>query len=193
MTQRERVAETIVLVEDTVTQNFVRRYLQRCWRDDYVSKKVHFKKSASAKGSAEHFVRANIADEVRSCRRRIRAGPSTMLIVVMDADSQSTQHERSMLRDELSRVNLQWPKSDEPIAILIPKRNLETWIRALLGNAADEETDYSKRPFTAPPPKDIQTAAEKLFDNMRASPELPPAWPQSLRDSIPEWRKIELT
>ena len=74
-----------------------------------------------------------------------------------------------------------------PIVVLIPKRNVETWIRALLGDAVDEDTDY-KSP--APSSTDIRSAAANLYEWTRPSAQPPDSAPASLKSSISEWRKI---
>ena len=77
--------------------------------------------------------------------------------------------------------------NDEPIVVLIPRRHVETWIRALLGQTVDEQTDY-KNP--QPTPEEIRQAAGTLHQWTRPNTGPDPTSPPSLTDSIPEWQKI---
>ena len=81
-------------------------------------------------------------------------------------------------------------RDDEQIVVLIPKRHVETWIRALLGNQVDEVTDYTKAPYSTPVANDIKDAATKLHEWTRPGANPGPTSPASLTASLPEWRKI---
>jgi hypothetical protein len=80
-------------------------------------------------------------------------------------------------------------KGDELIIVLIPKRHVETWIRALLGDEVNEENDYKK---PEPTPKEIAQAGGTLFAWTRrhASPgaTCPPSLTKSIREG--EWQRI---
>lgn len=76
---------------------------------------------------------------------------------------------------------------DELIVVLIPKRHVETWIQALLGNQVDEVTDYTR---PTPTTKDIKHAAAELFAWTRPAATRGATSPPSLTASLPEWRKI---
>ena len=78
-------------------------------------------------------------------------------------------------------------KKGELIVVLIPKRHVETWIRALLGNQVDEEEDYKK---PEPTPIEIREAAETLYGWTRPGAGPGPTSPPSLTASLPEWQKI---
>ncbi|MCH8923926.1 MAG: hypothetical protein IIA67_12355 [Planctomycetes bacterium] len=77
--------------------------------------------------------------------------------------------------------------ADEPITVLVPKRHVETWIQALLGNDVDESADY-KRP--KPTPQDFKNAAETLYDWTRPNARLGENCPPSLSDAVSEWQRI---
>jgi hypothetical protein len=71
--------------------------------------------------------------------------------------------------------------------VLIPKRHVETWIRALLGDQVDEVTDYTQPTPTA---KEIKDAAAALYTWTRPAASPGPTSPASLTASIPKWQKI---
>ncbi|MGH9431713.1 MAG: hypothetical protein ACRD3T_09235 [Terriglobia bacterium] len=106
---------------------------------------------------------------------------------MIDADMETTQRRASQLADALKAVGMDDRREDEPIVILIPKRHVETWIRALLGDQVNEETDYTQ---PVPTTNEIKDAAAKLHQWTRPGANPSDTSPQSLTDSIPEWRKI---
>jgi len=74
----------------------------------------------------------------------------------------------------------------EPILELVPKRNVETWIRCLNGIVADEERDYKSEVSSG----SIKSAAEKMFEWTRPHRSVPDVCVPSLRESLPEFRRI---
>jgi hypothetical protein len=73
---------------------------------------------------------------------------------------------------------------DEPIAIFIPKRNIETWIRYLQGQAVDEVTVYPKLQNKS----DCKSVVDKLPEQCRTG--LPIASPPSLQLACDEMRRL---
>ena len=106
---------------------------------------------------------------------------------MVDADMETTQQRRSQLSDALVAAEMRERDNDEPIVVLIPKRHVETWIRALLDSPVDEDTDYKK---PKPTPNEIRQAAETLHQWTRPGAAAGPTSPPSLTASLPEWRKI---
>jgi hypothetical protein len=182
----DRIANKIVLAEDREQQNLVRRYLERCGHD---TRNLRFEPlpAKTSGGSGEKYVRDHYAEQVRACRSSLGKKASALLIVIVDADSKTTAWRASQLSDELKAADVPALSDSEPIVVLIPKRHVETWIRALVGNAVDEVTDY-KRPVPTPP--EIRNAAAKLYNCTRPGANLPAGYPPSLADSIPKWQKI---
>jgi hypothetical protein len=97
---------------------------------------------------------------VQACRSSLGRRASALLIVVVDADMETTLWRASQVSDALRAANIDERRADEPIVVLIPKRHVETWIRALLGERVDEVTDYSQ---PTPTPTEIKEAAGELF------------------------------
>jgi hypothetical protein len=178
----------VILVEDIEQQNLVFRFLERCNRD-LTYRQCRFERAAkSSGGSGEQFVRKQYPVEVKEHRRRIGKGASALLIAMVDADRQETQHRTQQLLDALKDVELEQPGNNEAISVLIPKRYVETWIRALLGSRVDQINDYKK---PEPTGKEIRKAAEKLHQWTRSTANPEDTYPQSLKDSLPEWRRAD--
>jgi len=185
----DRIANIIVLTEDTEQRNLVRRYLERCRHD---TRSVRFEPlpAQGPGGSGEKYVRDNYAKQVRACRSSLGKRASALLVVMVDANGDTTQRRASQLSEALQVAGEGERSTDGPIVVLIPKRHVETWIRALLGMPADEATDYTKAPYRPPTAGDIKKSAATLYEHTRLGTALPGAFPPSLTASIPEWQKI---
>ena len=187
----ERIANTFVVVEDRAQQNLVRRYLQRCWGSNYSERKIDWRPLPAGRGSGEQYVRREYARQVRACRSSLGKRNSSLLITVVDADTETTSRRASQLSAALESEGLPPPAPGEPIAVLIPKRHVETWILALMGNNVDERVDYKRAPHSYVPTRnDIKDAASELHAWTRDGAEPGPTTTLSLTQSIPEWRRI---
>ena len=182
----ERIANKIILAEDREQQNLVRRYLEKCGHSTRDLRLAPLPAQTSG-GSGEKYVRDHYAEQVRACRSSRGKKASALLIVIVDPDSRTTATRASQLSDALKAAGEAALTGHEPIVVLIPKRNVETWVRALLGNSVDEITDYKK---PAPTPIDIKNSAAELYKRTRPGATSPAGHPPSLTHSIPEWKKI---
>ena len=184
----ERIANKIVLAEDAVQQNLVRRYLERCGHT--VPFRLVPLPAKGPGGSGEKYVREQYPREVQACRSILGRRATALLVVIVDADMETTERRAAQLGDALQATGMRARGNDEPIVVLIPKRHVETWIRALLGKQADEVTNYTKAPYSTPLPNDIKNAAAELHRWTRPGTGPGPTSPPSLTASLPEWRKI---
>lgn len=181
-----RVANVVILVEDMEQQNLIFRFLERCSRT-LSYRGCRFERPARrAGGSGEQFVRKQYPVEVKEHRRRIGKGASALLVTMIDADKGTTHDRAQQLSAGLRAAGLEQPGANEAISILIPRRHVETWIRALLGDPVDEATDYKNPKPTA---AEIRDAAGTLHVRTRANADPGATTPQSLADSLPERRK----
>lgn len=181
----DRIANKIILAEDREQQNLVRRYLERCGHGAGL-RLVPLPAKGSG-GSGEKYVREQYPVQVKAYRSALGRRVSTLLIVIVDADMETTQRRATQLSETLKAADMGARDDAEPIVVLIPKRHVETWIRALLGNPVDELADYKK---PQPNPIEIREAAETLYGWTRPKANPGPTCPQSLTDCIPEWQKI---
>lgn len=163
----DRIGNIVILVEDVEQQNLVFRFLERC--DHSITyRRCRFERAAKRSGgSGEQFVRNQYPAEVKEHRRRVGKGASALLVVMVDADMQTTHERALLLSDALRAAGMDERRENEPIVVLIPKRHVETWIRALLGDHVDEVKDYTR---PTPTPKEIKDAAAKLHEWTRPSP-----------------------
>ena len=180
----ERIANKIILAEDLEQQNLVRRYLERC---GHAAPFRLLPLTRRPGGSGEKYVRDQYSKEVHACRSALGRRASALLVVIVDADTETTRRRAAQLSDALRAAGMDERREDEPIVVLIPKRHVETWIRALLGIQVDEATDYTR---PTPSAKDIKDAAAKLREWTRPGAIPGPTSPASLTASLPEWRKV---
>lgn len=177
----DRVSETILLCEDDPQEQMVRRYLDRCGLRTQPPSLITKNASRVVHGGNVAWVLREFPKELEACRRRHRTHANTLLIVVVDADDNTVAERRAHL-NERTQID-----GADPIVVLIPKRHIETWIRAALGEAVNENDDY-KRP--EPTKADIRTAANQIHGWVRGNPTPGATCVDSLHVSLAEWRKI---
>ncbi len=177
-----RIANIVLLVEDTRTENLLRKYLRRLGHDN---RDIRVVPVPGGRGSGEQFVRERYASEVRALRTR---HTKACLIVSIDADTKTTAERRQQLERALRDAEQPARGARERILTLVPKRNIETWILGLNSAAVDEAADYSRDSRIGPPA--IKQAAETLYDWTRPNAAVPDSCVASLCESPPEFDRI---
>jgi hypothetical protein len=115
----------MVLVEDRRQWQFVYRFLVGC---GVHPRRIEIEQSRAGRGSAKQWVSDQFARSVEKCRRR-NSKAATCLLVMMDADQLTVFQCLGIL--DAALASSKQPKLDptvEPIARLIPKWSIETWI-----------------------------------------------------------------
>jgi hypothetical protein len=182
-----RPSQVIVLIEDSIHQRFVFRYLRRCGLEQHMMRFVSY---PAGKGSGEQWVRQQFAVEVEVYRRR-RANAETTLIVVIDADDRSVDERLAQLDRSLDEALADRIRPDaEQIARLVPKRNIETWIFCLNDVRVDEVTDYKRTPNDWKTL--IRSGIETLYNWTRPNAQLPASCVSSLRLGVAELYRLDL-
>ena len=153
-----------VLGEDREHLNFVRRWLLAL---GVPRRHMHEVPLPAGTGAGEQYVREQYARLVRDHRARVNH-QRMALIVVVDADRTTVRDRQRLLDAQLERPR----ESDERIVHLIPRRNIETWLTALLvpdRPDLDESTSY-KDEF---PPRDAaeecRSAAPPFIEFLRVA------------------------
>jgi hypothetical protein len=144
--------------------------------------------SPSGEGSAENWVRQEFVKEVRVYRSR---HARTALIVAIDADANTVQNRQRQLDDALNAAGEnEVDAKTEDIARLVPRRNVESWILCLNGEAVEEETDYknTRNSWT----ELIPSAAETLLRWTRSKDEIPQHCIDSVRNGIVEMKRLRV-
>ena len=130
----------LVLCEDKLQDVVIRRFLKKGWGHGPRSIRV-IQYPSGTKGSAEQHVRDRYPVQLKALWQR---SASTILIVAIDADTGSVaEHHNELLQACLQADNGPVPRTaDEPVVHIVPRRNIETWLAYLNGDAVDETVDY---------------------------------------------------
>ncbi|NBC13278.1 MAG: hypothetical protein GVY09_08010 [Gammaproteobacteria bacterium] len=138
-------AQVLVLCEDRRHYHLVRGFLE-----EKGFKRITERKSPPGSGSAEQFVREQFPIELRAHRARARYA-NVLLIVCVDRD-RAKQDRIAELAQACSDRKVPPPADDDPLLVLIPARNIETWLYLIEhGPPVDETTDYKPRCRAAKP------------------------------------------
>jgi len=175
-----KVSRVTVLAEDENHQLFAERFLKRL---GYGQHQIFQERVPNGAGSGEKWVRDNYGRAVLDYRRR-SAKAATSLLVVIDADHHEPMRRQHQLEEALGAARTE----GERIAHLIPKRNIETWILCLDGQAVNELDDYSRDRGID---ERIGPAARVFFDWTRPNAAVPNHCVPSLRAAIPEAHRLE--
>jgi hypothetical protein len=136
----ERYTQVVILCEDYMHLSFVRRYLIHRGVESH---RIRGKVAPSGRGAGSQYVIENYPAEVKAIRSRayLRAG----LVGVVDADVSSVEERLRQFERSLDQAQQNRRGEGERIALLVPKRNVETWVFHLLGNNVNEDEDYKRR------------------------------------------------
>ena len=182
----KRVSEIVVICEDQRHQSFINFYLKE-WPVEVGE--TEFLRCPRGVGSAELWVRQMFYRELPQFRLA-RAKRRVALLLVVDADTMTVAARNRQLLNTIAEGGLDPVGSDEAVAILIPKRNVETWIVCLgLGDAVDELRDY--RNDKRVEKRVIREAARRLY--LLTRPNAPPPLPgiPSMIEGIQVLRRFE--
>lgn len=177
-----KASQVIVLCEDKAHEMFVTRFLKTGWR--VKPRDIRVRSYPSGRGSGKKFVMDTVAQEVEALRRR---AASTILLVIQDADEDSVDQAKSKLDARLETRR----QSDEPIAYIIPKWHIQTWIAYLHGEDVDEtdKTTYESRYRKLSESKDVHGPIDRLADRCKRNLPLESP-PDSLVASCEEFSRV---
>ena len=134
-----KYTEVVVLCEDLQQAVFVRAYLAE---RGILPERIRVVPLPKA-GAGESFVRREYPNEVRAYRKTARQ-KTIGLVVMIDADIQTVEERQREMERLLQESGISARQPVERIGVFIPRRNIETWICFLQGQAVDEETAYPK-------------------------------------------------
>ena len=129
-------AQVIVLCEDKQQQVFVRRFMK-----SKTNHPIRMISPPQGRGSGEQFVREQYPRQLRALRA---ATVNAVLIVMIDGDAAGLVGRIRQL-DESCRLSRITPRTDaDRVVLLVPERNIETWLAYLDGTTVDDATNYPK-------------------------------------------------
>ena len=133
-----RKAELIVLCEDAQHERFIRRFLRAM---DFNPRQFRIRPYPAGARSGEQSVREKYPAEARALRQRANHS-SASLVTITDADALTVEQRAQQLDDALHAAGHERRGRDERIALVIPRRNLESWIHFGVQGVVDETTDF---------------------------------------------------
>jgi hypothetical protein len=168
-----------ILCEDRLTEQFLRSWLKLKGLE---GRALHFLVSPKGVGSGAAYVQTQYRAEMQLLRSNAFQ-KNLGALVVIDEDGFSLTNRKRDLDDSLPQRR----QSGERVAVLVPTRNIETWIKCLTDGPVNEVTDYSGE-F----PKDDSDRARVAaadFDRHRLDPKCPLA---AMKDATLELTRIGL-
>jgi hypothetical protein len=129
----------VLLCEDKQHEAFARRFLEKAgWE------KRRMRVVRAPSGSAEQFVRTQYPIEL-SAYRSNRGRVAEALVVVIDGDTRGVDARIAQLNQACAEKQIDPRNSDDRVAIIVPTRNIETWLAYLRGEVVNEvKADYPK-------------------------------------------------
>ncbi|MGO8670106.1 MAG: hypothetical protein ACLQVD_01875 [Capsulimonadaceae bacterium] len=176
-----RASRVVILCEDRQHEVFVSRYLKK---HGIEKRAIVPLVSPRGREAGSSFVLRKYADEVQNCRHR-NQHTRTYLIVVLDVDVSTVEARFGELSARLESAR----EDSEPIVLLLPRRNIETWIEALCGSIVNEETTYRHLKCES----DCEPAVQNLFEHRRRRQGPDENWPPSLHIGYQELGRLDDT
>ena len=169
-----------LLCEDAQTDSFVRRFLKR---RKIRARDIHTLPLPGGSQSGEQWVRQQYPDQLRAIRRRSHA----FLFVVTDADTSSTEDRRAQLEAECKRHEIPARGANDRVLVLVPRRNIETWLAYLGGAEVDETARYPRLKRE----RCCEAHSKNLFRMCNEAQKLDEPAPPSLREACEEYRRFQ--
>ena len=133
-----RRVQIVLLCEDSQHEAFARRFLKL---NGWNTRSLRVEKAPQGRGAGEQFVRERFPTELSEQRRRQVA---QALIVLVDGDAAGVEARLRALDESCRCKGVHVRSADEPVAVLVPTRSIETWFVYLDGQTIDEEQSYPR-------------------------------------------------
>ena len=174
-------ASVVLLCEDSQTNKFLRRFLRRRFGRRF-RRQIESVPLAAGTGSGEQRVREQFTHQLELIRGRQGA----TLIVVIDADTESAEARRTQLQRQCEVRGIEALRASDPVLVVVPRRNIETWFRYLGGQEVDETTRYPHLRREA----DCEPLADRLYDMCHRQQRLREPAPASLVEACREYPRL---
>lgn len=173
----KRKVTLAIICEDTQQECFARKFL---YGIGWNKRQLRVVKSPSGRGSGEQWVRETYVNELVSYRR---SHVNYAFMAIVDGDTCGVQGR--ILQFDNKCIELEYPvrKAEDQVAIIVPTRNIETWIKFLEGNPVDETSSYHKLRYES----ECKPAVDRLLELCKTTG-LPADAPSSLVAACDEFR-----
>jgi hypothetical protein len=175
-------SQAVILCEDVQQEVFIRHFLMR---KGYSRHQMRIERCPAGKQAGEQFVREKYPAELKALRQRT-AKAETTLLVMIDADTGTVAEMAKRLDAICSLQGVAVRNQSDKAAVLIPRRNIESWIHFLNGEAVGEETEYKKLLCES----DCKPGVKRLFE-ICSKGECPADFPDSLKAACLEYQRVK--
>jgi len=173
----KRKVSLVICCEDKQQECFARRFLKGVsW--DY--RQLFFRMSPDSKGSGEQWVREKFAKELNIYHTKQW---TYAIIAIIDGDTKGVEGRITQFNNICREKRVPVRSNNDAVAIIVPTRNIETWIHYLNGETVDEKTVYPKLEFES----ECQPAVENLVTMCKGNG-LSQDAPPSLHSACDEYR-----
>lgn len=177
--------KSVALVcEDLQHACFVRYFLQaygvrlREFRQDFTPRRS---------GSGVDYVVRKFPQWLREHQHKRGHLRDLILVAMMDADTADRAYRLRQLREACREARLDFdPENEDRVAVITPRRNIETWNEFLKGRVVDEATDC--HPVVRALESECRPQAVRLADSCKKQEPLPGTPPPSLQQACEEFR-----
>ena len=109
------------------------------------------------------------------------------MIVVIDADAQTTEARRAQLNEACDKKEIPRRGEFDPVLLIVPRRNIETWLAYLGGTPVDEVMRYPRLRRA----RDCAPHANRLHAICHDAQRLDEDAPPSLHEACAEYGKLQ--
>jgi len=178
----------VILCEDEQSACFARRFLgERGW----TKRDWRVEKAPCGEQSGEQWVRERLPFELTA----MRAKGNTAVLALIDGDGKEVddriaelrRHSERKIEGRGAREAVPFVRADERVAIMVPKRNIETWLAFLRGEEVDENRNQAYRKYDAE--SDCKGQAVELHTRCDRS-NLGDGAPPSLTAACDQYKKL---
>lgn len=133
-----RRAHIVILCEGLQDATFAYRFLKK---RGWTPRQLRIEQGTHRAGAGEHYVRSRFPSELAEIRRD---SVHRALIAMIDADATGQAGRLRQLESACNAAGVPPRRPDDKVAVLVPTRNIETWLRYLDGHDVDETSEYPK-------------------------------------------------
>ena len=172
--------QIVLLCEDNQTDAFIRRFLKR---RNFRNRDIETRPLPHGSQSAEQWVREQYPTQLQA----VRAKHGAMLLVVIDADNLTTDQRCKQLENQCEKEGVPRRKQEDPVVVMVPRRNIETWFAYLDGENVEEQERYPRLERE----RDCERHARELYRMCHEKQELREPAPDSLREACVEYGRLK--
>lgn len=172
---RSRIPVTVVC-EDKQQAAFVRRFFKK--RNIRI-----YTVTNTSGGAGDQFVRESYPKQLDAVRTQ-----GGGLVAMIDGDRYDLGERHKQMDEACTQTGIAPRAPGDNVAVLVPRRNIETWFAYLEGEEVDETTEYPKLGFE----RECRRHVDALWEMCSKDQKLRLPSPVSLQAACEEYRNLRL-